>query len=324
MAQAEGVTDKRIFLSYTHNDRKIAEKLARMLHDAGENVWWDQWEILAGDSVVNKIFEQGLSDASAFVILVSTNSVQSRWVREELDVATVKRIEGVTRVIPVLIDHVEVPSALRALRRVDLRENFSKGVKEIVNAVHGVSDKPTAATRESFAKAIAPSVAGLSPAASTVAQFVLMSSDFDSGQEIAVTGSTLHDALKLDPQVINDAVDELEDNGFVRVMKVLGTAPYSFLQFEPTYVLYKELAASLDYDPEEDIRVVAATVASASQIRGSDLAEQSGLSPGRLNRAVEYLEDFGLVDTSKSLGTFPFRFSRLMANRRTRQFVASS
>ena len=40
--------------------------------------------------------------------------------------------------------------------------------------------------------------------------------------------------------------------------------------------------------------------------------------------AVEYLDDFGLVDTSKTLGTFPFRFSRLIANRRTRQFIASS
>ena len=324
MPQTERPTNKRIFLSYNHNNKDAAKRLAHALHDAGEDVWWDEWEILAGDSLVSKIFEQGLSNASAFVILVSADSIRSSWVREELDLATVKRIEGLTRIIPAMIDDVKVPTSLRALRRVDLSpEHFDSGVQEIINAVHGISDKPSTATRESISRTITPTVAGLSKAASTVAQFILTSSDQDSGQEIAVTGSTLHDKLRLDYQVVNDAIDELEDNGFVRVMKALGTAPYTFVQVEPTYVLYEELAEILDYDPTEDLRIVAATVASDGQIGNSELAIKTDLSPGRLNRAVEHLEDFGLVETYKTLGSFPYRFSNLSANRRTRQFAAS-
>src|SRR5262245_55445967 len=161
---------KEIFLSYAHEDRATAERLANALTSIGEDVWWDQWQILAGDSLVRKIFEEGLSNASAFVILLSSNSVQSKWVREELDVATVRRIEGVTRIIPALVDDVEVPTFLRATRRVDLRSDFDKGVRDIANAVHGISQKPMS-SGDSLGDKLVSSAAGLSPAASTVALF---------------------------------------------------------------------------------------------------------------------------------------------------------
>lgn len=321
MDHADKHQEKRIFISYSDADRDTAGELARSLHAKGENVWWDQWEILAGDSLVQKIFEEGLSNASAFVILLSKHSVQSKWVREELDLATINRIAGLTRTIPVLIDDVDVPVALRAFKRVDFRQDPDKAVAAIVNAVHGISDKPTAAAHESISKRIAPPLAGLSPAASMVARYVLKCNDPNSGQEVAVTGVTLQKELGLEAKEINDAVDELEENGFIRVVRLLGTSPYSFAQIEPTYVLYKELVAELDYEPDEDIRVVAAAVASNDSISGADLVAQTKLTPGRINHAVHYLKDFGLVEVHRALGTFPFDFDEVEANRKTRQFV---
>ncbi len=108
----------------------------------------------------------------------------------------------------------------------------------------------------------------------------------------------------------------------VRIRKALGTAPYEFYQLQPTYVLYREFSEYLDYNPEKDIRITAATVASARRIQGQQLAEGTGLSPGRLNRAVEYLADYGLVDRVQSIGSYPFSFRALIATRRTRQFVS--
>ena len=313
---------KRIFISYSHEDREFVERLAKALHNAGEEVWWDRWEILGGDSLIQKIFEEGLAQAAAFVVVLSSESVKSKWVRQELDVATVRKIEGVTKIIPVVRDNVEIPTALRALLRIDMRQNFEEGVQRIISSVHGITDKPKRSAQESIALSLTESVAGLSSGASTVGLFVLRFADLDSGDVFAFSGQDLSSALNLDPQTINDAVDELEEVGMVRTLRTLGTAPYEFYQVQPTYVLYREFSEYLDYNPEEDIQITAAAVASAKQIQSQQLAEGTGLSPGRLNRAVGYLADYGVVDKSQTIGTYPFSFSSLMATRRTRQFVS--
>ena len=317
-----GTSKKGIFISYSHEDREFVERLAKALHNAGEEVWWDQWEILGGDSLIQKIFEEGLAQAAAFVVVLSSESVKSKWVRQELDVATVRKIEGVTKIIPVVRDNVEIPTALRALLRIDMRQNFEEGVQRIINSVHGITDKPKRSAQESIALSLTESVAGLSSGASTVGLFVLRFADLDSGDVFAFSGQDLSSALNLDPQTINDAVDELEEVGMVRTLRTLGTAPYEFYQAQPTYVLYREFSEHLDYNPEEDIQITAAAVASAKQIQSQQLAEGTGLSPGRLNRAVGYLADYGVVDKSQTIGTYPFSFSSLMATRRTRQFVS--
>lgn len=317
-----GTSKKGIFISYSHADREFVERLAPALHNAGEEVWWDRWEILGGDSLIQKIFEEGLAQAAAFVVVLSLESVKSKWVRQELDVATIRKIEGVTKIIPVVIDNVEIPSALRALLWIDMRQNFEDGVRRIISSVHGITDKPKRSTQVSIASSLTKSVAGLSLGASTVGLFVLRSADLDSGDEPAFSGDDLSSALTLDPRAINDAVDELDEAGMVRIQKTLGTAPYEFYQLQPTYVLYREFSEYLDYNPEKDIRITAAAVASAEQIGGQQLAEGTSLSPGRLNRAAEYLADYGLVDKIQTMGTYPFSFYVLIATRRTRQFVS--
>lgn len=317
-----GAINKKIFISYSHDDREFAERLATALYQAGEEVWWDQWEILPGDSLIQKIFEEGLSNASAFIIVLSPSSVESKWVREELDVATVRKIEGVTRVIPVIKEGTEIPTSLRSLMWLDMREDFDGGVRKIINAVHGVTAKPPGQRAVNILDRLTESIAGLSPAASTVGLFVLRSSDPDTGLEAAFSGPFLTDALDLDPQTLNDAVDELEEQGLVTAMKLMGTSPYEFAQIEPTYVLYREFSKYLPYDPDEDVRVTAAAVAAAGEIEGPELAERTHLPPGRLNRAVAYLEDYGLATVIKVLGTSPHTFGRVMATRRTRQFIA--
>ncbi len=317
-----GTSKKRIFISYSHEDLEFVKRLAKALHNAGEEVWWDRWEILGGDSLIQKIFEEGLAQAAAFVVVLSSESVKSKWVRQELDVATVRKIEGVTKIIPVVRDNVEIPTALRSLLRIDMRQNFEEGVQRIINSVHGITDKPKRSAQESIALSLTESVAGLSSGASTVGLFVLRFADLDSGDVFAFSGQDLSSALNLDPQTINDAVDELEEVGMVRTLRALGTDPYEFYQVQPTYVLYREFSEHLDYNPEEDIQITAAAVESAKQIQSQQLAEGTGLSPGRLNRAVGYLADYGVVDKSQTIGTYPFSFSSLMATRRTRQFVS--
>lgn len=311
---------KKIFISYSHSDRPFAERLANALHSAGEEVWWDQWEVMPGDSLIRKIFEEGLASASAFIIILSPDSVNSRWVREELDVATVQRIDGVTRLIPVVKEATEIPASLRSLLWLDLRENFQGGVQKIINAVHGISAKPPRSAR-SIGEQLSKPIAGLSRAASEVGLAIVRSTAVDSRPHLAFSGPDLHDATGLDTQALNDAVDELEAEGMVKAIRALGTHPYEFALVKSNYVLFREFSEYLTYDPEEDIQVTAAAIASLEQAEPAKLAEQTGLPPERLSRAVEYLDEYGFASVHKFFGTHPYTFGHVAATRRTRQFA---
>jgi hypothetical protein len=45
----------------------------------GANVWFDEWEIGVGDSLVRKI-DEGLSGCDAFLGVISAARVVSKWV----------------------------------------------------------------------------------------------------------------------------------------------------------------------------------------------------------------------------------------------------
>jgi hypothetical protein len=77
-------------------------------------VWLDRWEILPGDSLVDKIFEEGTAQAKAIIVVISNHSADKPWVREELDAAVVRKINHVSKLIRVVIDDCRVPECLRA------------------------------------------------------------------------------------------------------------------------------------------------------------------------------------------------------------------
>lgn len=308
-----------IFISYSHADRDQAEALAHELTAQGQKVWWDRWDIKAGDSLIQKIFEEGIGEATAFLVLLSKSSIDSDWVREELDQATVRRIEGVTRVIPVLLDDVSFPVSLRTLKWVDLRGGVDHAVEEIIHAVEGIRERPQIGERPGYLLDMPRSVGSLSPLATKVGLALLSSIDPDEGARYEFSGEELIQATELQPSELNDGVDELESFGLVRTLKTLGSAPFRFYRVIPTYALFDQFSEVLSYSPTNDVMIVANTVAARGSANGEELEQQTGLSAGRLNRAVRYLKDYGLVDTSDWLGIHPYRFGQVRSNWRTRQ-----
>ena len=102
----------RIFLSYAREDRRLAEKLARVLEDAGHGVWWDR-HIDGGEEFAAEI-EAELDQANAVVVLWSKDSVKSRWVRDE---AAVGGDTG--RLVPVSVDGSLPPMGFRQFHTLD-------------------------------------------------------------------------------------------------------------------------------------------------------------------------------------------------------------
>ena len=105
----------KVLVSYASEDNsRFVVDFARRLRENGVDAWLDQWEMSPADSLVDKLFEEGLKDARTVIVVLSKSSVQKPWVREELNASVVNRISRGTRRIPVVIDDREVPESLRS------------------------------------------------------------------------------------------------------------------------------------------------------------------------------------------------------------------
>jgi len=125
----------RVFLSYSHSDSTAAVALAQKLRAGDADIWIDQWEIDIGDSIVDKI-NSAISSSDFLIVLLSNASVNSRWVKEEVAAATVRLAETGGILIPVLLEHCEVPPLLAHRRYVNLRDQPDAALAEILEKIH--------------------------------------------------------------------------------------------------------------------------------------------------------------------------------------------
>jgi hypothetical protein len=312
----------KAFISYSHQDREVATRIAEGLRAGGIEAWIDKYEIIPGDSLIKKIFEEGLSGADVFVVILTESSIKSNWVRQELDVALIKRIEGVTRVIPLKIGDVGIPDPLRALKWIDMSGDFNEKLRELQMAIYQIREKPPIGHPPEFIRNQLASVGGLSRIATAMGLFLLNTGRLETGDEESYRESELAEKLGLNPEETDDAVDELEGLGLVKTQDYLGTGPYSHGEVESTYALFLHFKdEGLGYDPEDDIKIAASAIAAEKQLDGDRLKELTGLSPLRINRAVGYIEDFGIARVEHEMGTGPFDFGYILATGNTRRFV---
>jgi hypothetical protein len=135
----------KVFVSHASEDTdRFVLPLATRLRERGIDAWVDKWEINPGDSLVDKLFEEGLKQAEAVIIVLSRFSVTKPWVREELNASIVKRIQKQCKIIPVVIDDCEVPECLKATvwQRVSDIASYDAEFDKIVSAVYGHYEKP--------------------------------------------------------------------------------------------------------------------------------------------------------------------------------------
>jgi hypothetical protein len=135
----------RAFISHATEDKqRFVVNFATKLRERGVDAWLDQWEIKAGDSLIQKIFEEGIRQADVFIVVLSSVSVGKPWVREELDTGIVNRIKNNCRLIPIVIDECQIPEALSHLCWVKVKDfvNYEQELNSIVNTIFGSDDKP--------------------------------------------------------------------------------------------------------------------------------------------------------------------------------------
>ncbi|HET9602162.1 MAG TPA: toll/interleukin-1 receptor domain-containing protein, partial [Acidimicrobiales bacterium] len=95
-----------LFISYAREDQAVSQQLAAVLEERGWSVWWDR-QLVPGHSF-DAVIERELGDAAAVIVIWSTASVASPWVRSEASAAADREV-----LIPVLAEATTVPLRFR-------------------------------------------------------------------------------------------------------------------------------------------------------------------------------------------------------------------
>jgi hypothetical protein len=106
-----------IFVSYAHVNKDIVFPLIKQLHDKGYRVWYD--EGIDPSTEWRKIITEHLMPATAVLVFLSPEAVNSKFVNREVSLADEENIP----IVPVLLKETELTKDLRLtltlLQRID-------------------------------------------------------------------------------------------------------------------------------------------------------------------------------------------------------------
>lgn len=126
-----------VFISHNKADKDVAREIALFLASENISVWFDEWEVSAGDSIVEQI-NRGLHDCTHFVILWSKNASISNWVRKELWSILTKAIQSEKpKFLPILLNGTPLPEIISDIRYIRYRGGIENDRWEIIRAITG-------------------------------------------------------------------------------------------------------------------------------------------------------------------------------------------
>lgn len=161
----------KAFISHSSKDKEFALRLAGDLQArAAMEVWVDRWEIQPGDSIPERI-EEGLSWANLLILVLSPDSVGSRWVEWERQAWLAMQIEEekaameesrprMRHLIPVLYRDCRKPPFLQHLHHVRISEaDYDYGFERLIEAAQGKAAEVRQAERVRIPTGARPDVA---------------------------------------------------------------------------------------------------------------------------------------------------------------------
>ena len=309
----------KAFICHSSKDHTLSEKLATDLRSRGIDAWYDKWEIKPGDSLRRKI-EEGIEGADFFIVLLTHNSIKSEWVQTEIDAGLVRRIEGKCKFIPVLheISYDELTPFLKTILHVRLDDDkYEDGLSQLASACLGRFEKPPLGEMPTLER-----IEGLylSPNATKIAILINKRSRYGMGRDITIGLDEIARESGLSYQDSEEAIDELEDYGFVLIHKYLNVPS----QIMPESSLFWETDHAVSgWNTHDDaVKVAGILVNSGKQLLDlKTISEELGWDIRRLNPAATYLAENGHATSSDAYGVFPYAYAWLRATAKTRRFL---
>jgi TIR domain len=131
----------KIFISHAEPDQSFAKDLARRLSKEGLAVWNPYEELSPGDNWASGI-GQALAQSDAVLVLLSPDSVDSEWVRHEIEYA-LGSMKLQNRLLPVVVRPTEgIPWILERLRPVRIEHDPVTVGEHVVTRLKQMSIAP--------------------------------------------------------------------------------------------------------------------------------------------------------------------------------------
>jgi len=217
----------KVFISHASEDKdRFVTEFAIRLRSKGVDAWLDKWEMLPGDSLVDKIFEEGLKEASAVIVILSSYSIEKPWVREELNASIVNKINKGTKLIPVVLDECKVPESLKSTLWESISDlnAYDDSFNRILSSIFGTTDKPPLGNTPAHTSSKYHEIGGLTKADNLVlkesCESAIQNNDFLVEPE-AVFGDG--SSLGFSRSEIKDCIEILEGHYYLDVSRYLGS-----------------------------------------------------------------------------------------------------
>lgn len=127
-----------VFLSHQHQDNAIVLRYAEGLRErlGIQKVLLDLWNVAPGDSIIN-FMNDGLEQATHFVLFWSRNAKNSGAVETEWQVALMRAFNGEVNIVLVCLDDEPVPMVMRQRRYLRHQDGFKECLDELANFAAG-------------------------------------------------------------------------------------------------------------------------------------------------------------------------------------------
>jgi internalin A len=118
----------KVFISYSHQDKSFAKKLANELEGQGMKVWWD-FDSLKGGQDWQKEIERGIKGCDFFLVALTPDAIESEWVGNEITYAS----NAQKTIIPLHLKKCDVPIGLIKKQQIDFEKQTQKAaIKELL------------------------------------------------------------------------------------------------------------------------------------------------------------------------------------------------
>lgn len=95
---------KDFFLSHASKDKSLVRQIYQGLLEKGLTCWFDEAEILPGDSLVKQVFSNGIKKSKYVIVFISDDFLSKNWPKAELETVIAKQIrENKYLIIPYLV-----------------------------------------------------------------------------------------------------------------------------------------------------------------------------------------------------------------------------
>ncbi len=293
----------KVFVSHASEDKeRFVLGFATKLRAKGIDAWLDKWEMYPGDSLVDKIFEEGIKNAQAIIIVLSNYSVDKPWIREELNASMVKKINNGTKLIPVVLDDCKVPECLRSTlwERIKDITSYDNELNRIVMSIFGHGEKPPLGKPPSYTQTIIDLIPGL-----TKIDSLILKLSCEEAIKIGyphINAVTIYEQLKayeIPENDFNETIEILDNRGHIEATRVLGGA---IPHYSITTYGFDEYARVYVTDYNRIVKAVVFQIVNHNAKNSSSIATSVMQPDMIIDHILDVLASKGLIKLSKTIG----------------------